>query len=82
MNWYNSYPNTKSVDLSNYVKSLSVVGNGNVAIDIARILLKDSEKLRKTDINLSALKEIENSKIRNVSVIGRRGAVQSSFTLK
>lgn len=82
MHWYNSYPHTRPIPLDNKIQNLVIIGNGNVAIDISRIMLKDSEKLKKTDINLEALKAIKKSGVRNISVVGRRGVVQSSFTLK
>ena len=82
MHWYNSYPHTKPVELDEKMENLTIVGNGNVAIDITRIMLKDPEKLKKTDINLHALEAIRKSKVRNISVVGRRGVVQSAFTLK
>ena len=81
INWYNSHPSLEGINLKG-VDDVVLVGNGNVSIDIARILLKDPEKLQKTDINLEALAELKRSTVKNVSVVGRRGAVQSSFTLK
>lgn len=56
--WYNSYPDIKPVKLPPNIQNVTIVGNGNVAVDISRILLKSSDKLQKTDINLDALDEI------------------------
>jgi NADPH-dependent glutamate synthase beta subunit-like oxidoreductase len=58
------------------------VGNGNVAIDIARILLKKTEDLINTEISLKALHSLKESDVRNVTLIGRRGIIQSAFALK
>ncbi|CAD5219844.1 unnamed protein product [Bursaphelenchus okinawaensis] len=59
-----------------------VVGNGNVSIDCARILLSDIERFRHTDIAEYAFNSLEQSKIRNVNIIGRRGPLNVSFTIK
>lgn len=58
------------------------MGNGNVAIDIARILLKKTEDLINTEISLKALHSLKESDVRNVTLIGRRGIIQSAFALK
>ncbi|CBZ52836.1 NADPH:adrenodoxin oxidoreductase FprB, related [Neospora caninum Liverpool] len=62
--------------------SACVVGNGNVALDAARLLVKAREKLRATDIHERALDWFTHAGIREVTVIGRRGWVQSSFSNK
>ncbi|PFH33294.1 pyridine nucleotide-disulfide oxidoreductase domain-containing protein [Besnoitia besnoiti] len=59
-----------------------VVGNGNVALDVARILVKAREKLSATDIHSPALDWFTAAGVRHVSVLGRRGWVQTSFTNK
>ena len=80
--WYNGNPDYRhsSFDFTHPVAV--VVGNGNVAIDIARILSKSVEDLRQTDICAHALEALAESKIEEVQVVGRRGPVQSKFTLK
>lgn len=55
-----------------------VVGQGNVALDVARILLSDVETLRSTDITDYALEKLSKSKIKRVRVVGRRGPLQVS----
>lgn len=57
-----------------------VIGNGNVAVDVARILLKEPEELKSTDISEDALEALRESQIRKVSLVGRRGPVQAAFT--
>ncbi|KHJ32091.1 putative nadph-adrenodoxin reductase arh1 [Erysiphe necator] len=59
-----------------------VIGNGNVALDIARILLQSPDKLSLTDITESALETLRKSKIKRVKILGRRGPVQAAFTIK
>lgn len=57
-----------------------VIGNGNVAVDVARILLKENSELATTDISEEALAALAESNIRKVSLVGRRGPVQAAFT--
>uniref|UniRef100_A0A8C5R4K4 NADPH:adrenodoxin oxidoreductase, mitochondrial n=1 Tax=Leptobrachium leishanense TaxID=445787 RepID=A0A8C5R4K4_9ANUR len=59
-----------------------ILGQGNVALDIARILLSPIELLQKTDITQGALDALINSRIRKVWLIGRRGPLQVAFTIK
>lgn len=53
-----------------------VIGQGNVALDVARILLTDVDALRKTDITDYAIETLARSKVKRVRVIGRRGPLQ------
>lgn len=78
--WYNGHPDyrTASFDLSR--PRVAIVGNGNVAIDIARILAKDADELAKTDIANHALEALRDSAIEEIVVLGRRGPVQAAFT--
>jgi len=59
-----------------------VVGVGNVAVDVARILVRDPEELRRTDVSQPVLEALMASKVREVHVIGRRGPAQAKFTTK
>lgn len=75
--WYNGLPEYD--DLSPDVTSgdtAIVIGNGNVALDIARILLSSVDILRKTDITEQALEFLSKSRIKHVHVCGRRGPMQ------
>src|SRR6202035_2691573 len=58
-----------------------IVGNGNVALDVARILTADPNRLATTDIALHALAALRDSKVREVVIAARRGPAQSAFTL-
>jgi adrenodoxin-NADP+ reductase len=59
-------------------KEAVIIGQGNVALDVARILLEDVDVLRKTDISESALAQLAQSRVKRVHVVGRRGPMQVS----
>ena len=59
-----------------------VVGNGNVAVDVARILARDTDELGRTDIAAHALEALRASRVREVVMLGRRGPAQAAFTPK
>ena len=85
VNWYNGHPDYKnfsSIFKLNKVKNVVIVGNGNVALDCARILAKSVDALKTTDIADYALDELEKSTVQSISILGRRGPIQSSFTIK
>ena len=75
--WYNGHPEYAdlNMDLSS-IKSVAICGLGNVAIDCARILLQPAERLASTDIAEHALRQLRNSSVQQVHLIGRRGPVQ------
>lgn len=81
--WYNGLPEFSSLQprLTDGDTAV-VIGNGNVALDVARILLSDVDALRKTDIAEHAVEALLQSKIRRVVVAGRRGPMQAAFTIK
>lgn len=78
--WYNGHPDyaDRTFDLSS--ERVVVVGNGNVALDVARILLSDPDDLDRTDIADHALEALRESKVREVVVLGRRGVAQAGYT--
>jgi len=77
--WYNGHPDYRDLvfDLSH--ETAVVIGQGNVAVDVCRILCKTTDELRHTDIAGHALAVLAQSKIRDVYMIGRRGPVQAKF---
>jgi ferredoxin--NADP+ reductase len=82
VNWYCGHPD---VDPDRFVldaESVAVIGVGNVAVDVARILIRDPEELRETDVSQPVLDALLASKVREVHVIGRRGPAQAKFTTK
>uniref|UniRef100_A0A7N0RE99 NADPH:adrenodoxin oxidoreductase, mitochondrial n=1 Tax=Kalanchoe fedtschenkoi TaxID=63787 RepID=A0A7N0RE99_KALFE len=81
--WYNGHPDCRK--LSPVLKSTDsavILGQGNVALDIARILLRPTSELSTTDIASHALEALEESSIRKVYLVGRRGPVQAACTAK
>ncbi len=78
--WYNGHPDyaDHTFDLSG--ERAVIVGNGNVALDIARVLTMSPEALAKTDIAPHALEALAESRIREVVLVGRRGPLQASYT--
>lgn len=78
--WLNGHPDFRSgPDLSG-VNSVAVIGNGNVALDVARLLAKTPEEMTKSDIVPEAGAAIAAAPLTDIHVIGRRGAEQASFT--
>ena len=82
VNWYNGHPDFVGLAPDLSCAAAVIVGQGNVAIDCARILCKTQEELRGSDIAAHAQEALAASNIRHVSVVGRRGHVQASFTIK
>ncbi|OBH51021.1 FAD-dependent oxidoreductase [Mycobacterium sp. E2479] len=78
--WYNAHPHfeTATPDLSG--ARAAVIGNGNVALDVARILVTDPDVLGQTDIADHALESLRPCGVDEVVVIGRRGPLQTAFT--
>ncbi|XP_015438041.1 PREDICTED: NADPH:adrenodoxin oxidoreductase, mitochondrial [Dufourea novaeangliae] len=79
--WYNGVPADSNIKVNLDVEEAVILGQGNVAIDIARILLTPIDKLKNTDITSFALEQLSQSKVRKVSLIGRRGPLQAAFTI-
>jgi ferredoxin--NADP+ reductase len=82
VNWYCGHPDSDSGSFSLDAESVAVVGVGNVAVDVARILIRDPDELRRTDVPQPVLETLMASKVREVHVIGRRGSAQAKFTTK
>ena len=78
--WYNGHPDYRSCSFDLSVERAAVVGVGNVAIDVARILVRTPDELVKTDIAAHALDALRESRIREVFLLGRRGPAQAAFT--
>jgi ferredoxin--NADP+ reductase len=80
--WYNGHPDAATRDLRLDARGVAVVGVGNVAVDVTRILAKTAEELGETDIADHALPVLAASKVTDIYVLGRRGPVQAKFTTK
>ncbi len=79
--WYNGHPDYRDLhfDLSN-VTQVAVIGNGNVAMDVVRVLSRSVATLAKTDIAEYALDVLRKSAVKEVYLLGRRGVAQAAFT--
>lgn len=77
--WYNGLPEHAALapDLTRGEDAV-IIGQGNVALDVARMLLESVDELRRTDIAEHALAELTRSRIKRVHVVGRRGPMQVS----
>lgn len=81
--WYSGHPDhSEIVHLRPDAEAAAVIGVGNVAVDVARILAKHVDELRSTDIPHPVLEKLAESKIRDVYIFGRRGPAQAKFTTK
>ncbi|MFN2135919.1 MAG: NADP oxidoreductase, partial [Candidatus Promineifilaceae bacterium] len=78
--WYNGHPAYRDHEFDLSQEKVAVIGVGNVAIDVARILCLSRDELARTDIADYALEALTNSNVKEVTVLGRRGPVQAAFT--
>jgi len=78
--WYNGHPDYRDLTFDLSQERAVVIGNGNVAMDVARILARTYDELRATDIAPYALEALRNSRIKTIYVLGRRGPAQAAFT--
>ncbi|MFV0462088.1 MAG: FAD-dependent oxidoreductase [Nostocoides sp.] len=80
--WYNAHPDHHVSPIDVQTDRAVVVGNGNVALDIARVLMTPPERLARTDIADHALENLHTSTLREVVVLGRRGPAEAAFTTR
>ena len=78
--WYNGHPDYHDLDFDLSQESAVVIGNGNVAMDVIRILARTPSELHTTDIAQHALDALSQSNIKTIYMLGRRGPVQAKFT--
>jgi ferredoxin--NADP+ reductase len=78
--WYNGHPDFQELDFDLGVARAVVIGNGNVALDVARMLALTPEELAPTDTTDPAIEAIGSSALREIVVVGRRGPAQASWT--
>ena len=78
--WYNGQPDFRDAQFDLGVDAVAVIGLGNVAMDVTRILMRDPAELAVTDLTSHAIADLSRSKVSTVHVIGRRGPVQGAFT--
>src|SRR5215213_8958284 len=78
--WYNGHPDYRELEFDLSCERAVVIGNGNVAADVARVLVLAASALERTDIADHALAALRASRIEEVVVLGRRGPAQAAFT--
>jgi ferredoxin--NADP+ reductase len=78
--WYNAHPDVSATAVALTSERAVVIGNGNVALDVARILVSDPAELAGTDIADHALEALRGSAVREVVLLGRRGPEQAAYT--
>ena len=78
--WCNGHPDLDRLDPDLSGRTAVVIGNGNVALDVARILSLSPERLSRTDMGSNAWTRLVASRIREVVVVGRRGPMEAAFT--
>jgi ferredoxin--NADP+ reductase len=79
VSWYNAHPDAIDPGLSN-VRSVVVIGNGNVAIDVSRILAKDATELAASDLPLEVARSLSSQPLKKIHVVGRRGPQEAKFS--
>jgi len=79
--WYNAHPDFRDRTFDLSVKRVAVVGVGNVAVDVARMLTLTHEELEGTDTADYAIEALAGSGVREIVILGRRGPQQAAFTL-
>ena len=78
--WYNGHPDYRELEFDLTCERAVVIGNGNVAADVTRLLTLSPRELERTDVADHALEELRHSQVKEVVVLGRRGPAQAAFT--
>ena len=78
--WYNGHPDFQDLEFDLSHERAVVIGNGNVALDVARMLALTPEELQPTDTTDEAIEAIDAAAVREIVVVGRRGPVQAAWT--
>ena len=78
--WYNGHPDYRDGHFDLSQERVAIVGVGNVAVDVARILCRSADELARTDVADHALDALRESRVREVYLLGRRGPAQAAFT--
>lgn len=82
VNWYCGHPDAADHVFDLSVEEVAVIGVGNVAVDVVRILAKTAQELRDTDVPEHVIEALSRSRVKRVHMIGRRGPAQAKFTTK
>jgi ferredoxin--NADP+ reductase len=78
--WYNGHPDYRGLEFDLSSARAVVIGNGNVAADVVRVLMRSPSELERTDVADHALEALRESRVEEVVVLGRRGPAQAAFT--
>lgn len=78
--WYNGHPDFQELQFDLSGERAVVIGNGNVAVDVARMLALTPEELATTDTTVAAIEGFSNAGIKEIVMVGRRGPAQAAFT--
>ncbi|KAF8152535.1 ferredoxin/adrenodoxin reductase [Crassisporium funariophilum] len=82
VHWYTQHPNTPAPPPLDKVSHVSIIGNGNVSLDVARMLLTNPKVLSSYDVPQNVLDVLSQSTVKHVSIIARRGPLEAAFTMK
>ncbi|MCA6092882.1 FAD-dependent oxidoreductase [Streptomyces sp. SCA3-4] len=82
VSWYSAHPDAAPGGFVLGARSAVVIGVGNVAVDVARVLARGAEELRPTDVPDAALAALADSRVTDIHMVGRRGPAQAKFTTK
>ncbi|KAF9036036.1 FAD/NAD(P)-binding domain-containing protein [Hymenopellis radicata] len=82
VHWYTQHPSNAPPPPLDSVKHVTIIGNGNVALDVARMLLTPPDVLRGYDVPEDVLAVLERSTVKHVSIVARRGPFEAAFTTK
>ncbi|EMD35974.1 hypothetical protein CERSUDRAFT_115921 [Gelatoporia subvermispora B] len=82
VHWYTQHPSRPPAPPLERISHVSLIGQGNVSLDVARMLLMPPAELAKHDVPAPVLAVLERSAVQHVSIIGRRGPLQAAFTVK
>ena len=80
--WYNSHPDYRNLNPNLNIDTAVIIGNCNVALDVARILAKTAQEMADTDLAPYAASEIHTAPLKDIYIIGRRGPMEAAFTPK
>lgn len=82
VHWYTQHPNAPSPPPLDKMTHVSIIGNGNVSLDVARMLLTSVDVLKQYDVPQPVLDVLAASRVEHVSIIARRGPLEAAFTMK
>lgn len=82
VHWYTQHPSRPRIPLLDKIEHVTLIGQGNVSLDVARMLLTSPSVLEKYDVPETVLEVLRRSAVKHVSIVGRRGPLEAAFTVK